>query len=157
DLGFILLGFLAADVGGGPLDVLFDRIMVRLMPTARLEADGDPGLTFQVPSSQRGLTAPTEPLPADPRPGRRLVGGGHHHYAAAPGGVAGHAGLFGTAAAVGAFARAMLRADDMIRVFTTRSAVPGSSRALGWDTMLPTSSCGTRMSQRAYGHVGFTG
>jgi CubicO group peptidase (beta-lactamase class C family) len=23
--------------------------------------------------------------------------------------------------------------------------------------MLPTSSCGTRMSQRAFGHVGFTG
>jgi CubicO group peptidase (beta-lactamase class C family) len=35
--------------------------------------------------------------------------------------------------------------------------VPGSSRALGWDTMLPTSSCGTRMSAKAFGHVGFTG
>jgi CubicO group peptidase (beta-lactamase class C family) len=35
--------------------------------------------------------------------------------------------------------------------------VPGSSRALGWDTMLPTSSCGTRMSSRAFGHTGFTG
>jgi len=32
-----------------------------------------------------------------------------------------------------------------------------SSRALGWDTMLPTSSCGTRMSRRAFGHTGFTG
>ncbi len=41
--------------------------------------------------------------------------------------------------------------------FTTRSAVPGSSRALGWDTMLPSSSCGTRMSSAAFGHVGFTG
>ena len=27
---------------------------------------------------------------------------------------------------------------------SARSGVPGSSRALGWDTMLPTSSCGTR-------------
>ena len=27
------------------------------------------------------------------------------------------------------------------------ASVPGSSRALGWDTMLPTSSCGTRMSR----------
>jgi CubicO group peptidase (beta-lactamase class C family) len=35
--------------------------------------------------------------------------------------------------------------------------VPGSSRALGWDTMLPTSSCGTKMSASAFGHVGFTG
>jgi CubicO group peptidase (beta-lactamase class C family) len=41
--------------------------------------------------------------------------------------------------------------------FTTKSTVAGSSRALGWDTMLPTSSCGTRMSDRAFGHVGFTG
>ena len=35
--------------------------------------------------------------------------------------------------------------------------MPGSSRALGWDTMLPTSSCGTRLSPRAIGHTGFTG
>ena len=35
--------------------------------------------------------------------------------------------------------------------------VPGSSRALGWDTMLPTSSCGTKMSAGAIGHTGFTG
>ncbi len=32
-----------------------------------------------------------------------------------------------------------------------------SSRALGWDTMRQTSSCGTRMSSLAFGHVGFTG
>jgi CubicO group peptidase (beta-lactamase class C family) len=178
DLGFILLGFLAADGGGAALDVLFDRITVRLTPSARatavkkpdttpaidrdrssarLQADRDPGLVFTVPPSHRLLTAPTEPMDADPRRGRRLVGEVHDDYAAALGGVAGHAGLFGTAAAVGAFARAMLRADDLVRSFTTKSSVRGSSRALGWDTMLPTSSCGTRMSSSAFGHVGFTG
>src|SRR5438105_14742706 len=36
DLGFILLGFLAADVGGSPLDELFQRITLRLQP------QGDP-------------------------------------------------------------------------------------------------------------------
>jgi CubicO group peptidase (beta-lactamase class C family) len=41
--------------------------------------------------------------------------------------------------------------------FTARSDVPGSSRALGWDTMLPTSSCGSNMSPQAFGHVGYTG
>jgi CubicO group peptidase (beta-lactamase class C family) len=41
--------------------------------------------------------------------------------------------------------------------FITKSTVPGSSRALGWDTMLTTSSCGTWMSPAAFGHVGFTG
>jgi CubicO group peptidase (beta-lactamase class C family) len=97
------------------------------------------------------------------------VGEVHDNYAAALGGVAGHAGLFGTVAAVGAFARTLLRAargsssepppfsPARIREFVTRSSVPGSSRALGWDTMLPTSSCGTRMSPSAFGHVGFTG
>ena len=44
-----------------------------------------------------------------------------------------------------------------MRQFVTRSTVPGSSRALGWDTMLTTSSCGTKMSASAFGHVGFTG
>jgi CubicO group peptidase (beta-lactamase class C family) len=84
------------------------------------------------------------------------------------GGVAGHAGLFGTAPAVGAFARALLVgarggnspppfSPELLADFTRKSAVPGSSRALGWDTMLPTSSCGTRMSPRAFGHVGFSG
>jgi len=48
--------------------------------------------------------------------------------------------------------------EETVRTFVTRrEGVPGSSRALGWDTMLPTSSCGTRMSPRAFGHTGFTG
>jgi CubicO group peptidase (beta-lactamase class C family) len=104
----------------------------------------------------------------DARRGRMLVGEVHDNYAAALGAVAGHAGLFGSAAAVGAFGRVVLRAARggadvapltaaAMAEFTTRSAVPGSSRALGWDRMLPTSSCGTRMSPAAFGHVGFTG
>ena len=52
----------------------------------------------------------------------------------------------------GAFSRAAA-----IEFTTRRADVPHSSRALGWDTMLPTSSCGTRMSARAFGHTGFTG
>jgi CubicO group peptidase (beta-lactamase class C family) len=105
----------------------------------------------------------------DARRGRRLVGEVHDNYAAALGGVAGHAGMFGTAAGVGRFARAVLCAarggDDgpepfsaaRTKEFTTKSAVEASSRALGWDTMLRSSSCGTRMSAAAFGHVGFTG
>ena len=69
--------------------------------------------------------------------------------------------------AVGEYARHLLQMlDGRIGAFqpetlarSSRAArdVPGSSRALGWDTMLPTSSCGTRMSPRAFGHTGFTG
>jgi serine-type D-Ala-D-Ala carboxypeptidase len=105
----------------------------------------------------------------DMRRGRLLTGEVHDNYAAALGGVAGHAGLFATAPAVGVFARAVLKAargstnsplpftPALITEFTARTTVPGSSRALGWDTMLPTSSCGTHMSPEAFGHVGFTG
>ena len=153
DLGFLLLGFLAADVGGAPLDVLFDRTP----PIARLKALHYTDLAFGVPVHVRDRAAPTEPMQVDPRRGRRLIGDVHDNYAAALGGVAGHAGVFGTAGAVGEFARTMLHGDDMVRLSTTRTTVPGSSRALGWDTMLPTSSCGTRMSPSAFGHVGFTG
>jgi len=68
--------------------------------------------------------------------------------------------------AVGAFARAVLRTiagepivakTETMREFIHKSGVPGSSRALGWDTMLPTSSCGTRLSRSSIGHTGFTG
>jgi CubicO group peptidase (beta-lactamase class C family) len=105
----------------------------------------------------------------DSRRGRVLVGEVHDNYAAALGGVAGHAGLFATASAVGVFARAVLRASrgdaglpppfspELVAMFTAKTRVPGSSRALGWDTMLPTSSCGIRMSPQAFGHVGYTG
>jgi len=164
DLGFILLGFVAADRGGAPLNELFERIRNRLD-----DADVSAVLRYGIPESAADRTAPTEPLPEDVRRGRRLVGEVHDNYAAALGGVAGHAGLFGTASGVGAFARAMLRgargdaalpppfSPDLVTQATTRTGVPGSSRALGWDTMLPTSSCGTKLSPYAFGHVGFTG
>jgi CubicO group peptidase (beta-lactamase class C family) len=43
------------------------------------------------------------------------------------------------------------------QLFAARTDVPGSSRALGWDTMLPTSSSGARLSRSSIGHTGFTG
>ena len=90
----------------------------------------------------------------------------HDENARALGGVAGHAGLFGTAGDVGAFARLVLRTfheptgmgtPSLMRTFAARCQVPASSRALGWDTMRPTSSCGSLLSADAIGHTGFTG
>ncbi len=159
DLGFILLGFFAADRGGAPLDTQFRSIAERT--GARM--------MFTPLPPVRAHAAPTTPLAEDLRRGMTLKGVVHDNYAAALGGVAGHAGLFGSADAVAAFARVVLRAargDEggpypftpaLVRLFTTRSRVPGSSRALAWDTMLTTSSCGTRMSPSAFGHVGYTG
>ena len=151
DLGFILLGFILENAAGAPLDRQFAGSpaaaeAVRYLPEAAL----------------RPRLAPTEESPER----GRVHGEVHDDNAAALGGVAAHAGLFGTAGAVAAYGRLVLRtlreptdlgSPDLLRAFTAKSRVPGSSRALGWDTMLPTSSCGTRMSPRAFGHTGFTG
>lgn len=160
DLGFILLGFLVAGRGRAPIDAQFDRIARSV--TSEI-------IGFAVPDDRRHDTAPTMPLDEDVRRGRALQAEVHDNYAAALGGVAGHAGLFGTAPGIGDFARAVLRAalgdaslpvpftPALVARATRKSAVPRSSRALGWDTMLPTSSCGTELSPAAFGHVGFTG
>ena len=167
DLGFILLGFAAADRGRTSLAAQFESIVRGGLGHADSGSATDP-LAFELGTQVR-LAAPTLPMDDDARLGRLLVGEVHDSYAAALGGIAGHAGLFGSAPAVGSFARAVLRAargDESVAAplspallarFLVRSTVPGSSRALGWDTMLPTSSCGTRMSASAFGHVGFTG
>jgi serine-type D-Ala-D-Ala carboxypeptidase len=154
DLGFILLGFILEDAGGAPLERQFAGLAAGL---------GLEPLAYNPPREWRPRTAPTE---VDVWRGRLLVGDVHDENAWALGGAAGHAGLFGTAGAVGAFARAVLRthagAGPLARAetfarFHTPSTVPGSSRALGWDTMRPTSSCGTRLSPGSIGHSGFTG
>ena len=107
--------------------------------------------------------APTE---FDVRLDAAIVGEVHDENARALGGVAGHAGLFGTVNDVGAFARMVLRSFDettplasaaLMRQFARETGVPNSSRALGWDVMRPTSSCGRLFSHRAIGHTGFTG
>jgi len=153
DVGFILLGFLLEDSGGTTLD----------RQLAPLSSSMSGEVRYLPPAEWRSRVAPTE---VDESRGVATHAVVHDENAAALGGVAGHAGLFGTTGAVGRFAQIVLATfqaptalgrPDEIRRFTTRSSVPGSSRALGWDTMLPTSSCGTRMSPRAIGHTGFTG
>ena len=155
DLGFILLGFILEDVG-------FALGGFRLQAADPGLQPGDP-LTFNPPRGWKDRTAPTE---LDLWRGRLLQGEVHDENAWVLGGVAGHAGMFGTAAAVGSFARDVLKGlrgaqtfarPDTFARFARKSTVPGSSRALGWDTMLPSSSCGARFSARALGHTGFTG
>jgi CubicO group peptidase (beta-lactamase class C family) len=154
DLGFILLGMILSR--RTPLDVRFDALRTQLGMSEDLQ--------FLPPTTWRHRTAPTE---FDQWRGRELLGEVHDENAAALGGVAGHAGLFGTAAGVGQHARHILQVlcgrggvvqRATVETFVARRAeVPGSSRALAWDTMLPTSSCGDRMSPRSFGHTGFTG
>jgi CubicO group peptidase (beta-lactamase class C family) len=174
DLGFMLLGFILENARAAqPLQVPGSgaRATGALDPETSLPRQfapiassiGADPLLFNPPHSWRDRIAPTE---NEAWRGRLLVGDVHDENAWALGGAAGHAGLFGTASSVGAFARAALRTiagepilaqPSTFRRFIRRGAVPGSSRALGWDTMLATSSCGTRLSPSSIGHTGFTG
>lgn len=106
--------------------------------------------------------APSSPLhPASPArlhdpAGRRL------------GGIAGHAGLFSTGTDLARFAMMFANGGELegarvfraatVQQFTQRQPRSGT-RALGWDTpnAMRTSSAGTRMSMRAFGHTGHTG
>jgi CubicO group peptidase (beta-lactamase class C family) len=168
DLGFILLGFIIEDARARQTAAAaagaFDPSAAFTAQFRRVASlVSDKPLCFNPSRRLRERIAPTE---LDRWRGRTLVGEVHDENAWALGGAAGHAGLFGTATAVGAFARATLHTlrgnpvlskPETLRAFVQRTTAPGSSRALGWDTMLPTSSCGTRMSSTAIGHTGFTG
>jgi CubicO group peptidase (beta-lactamase class C family) len=162
DLGFILLAAVLERIAGDPLDQLTARALGE-----GIGADVTTALTFGVRQDQLPHVAPTHV--SDER-GTLAPGAVDDTNAWALGGVAGHAGLFGAVGPVGAFAAAMLRASRphsgarrvvaspaSVSQFLRPSTVPGSSRALGWDLMRPTSSCGTRMSAAAFGHTGFTG
>lgn len=145
DPGFMLLGFALENAAGSPIDTQFDAWRER-------ELGADVELQYRPPAEWFERTAPTEDTPL----GEERRGVVHDENAEALGGVAAHAGLFGTAAAVGACARWWMRSPQL-PLFAKKTTVPRSSRALAWDTMLPTSSCGTRLSASAIGHTGFTG
>jgi CubicO group peptidase (beta-lactamase class C family) len=154
DLGFIVLGRVLEMAGDAPLQVQVLRVLRGCTDDAPAFGPVDVG-------------RPVQPTGSSAWRGRVLRGEVHDDNAAAMGGVAGHAGLFGTARATGDVARAVLQglrgADSSlatawaIRAFARRSAVAGSSRALAWDTAVATSSCGRFLSPRAIGHTGFTG
>ena len=123
--------------------------------------------------------APTE---MDPWRGRVLRGEVHDENAAIMDGVSGHAGLFSSADDLLTYAEWLIdqwyggteaRREHhsasqgtvipgirvtVVRDFTSRQKlVPGSSRALGWDTPTEQSSAGHLLSDQSFGHTGFTG
>jgi CubicO group peptidase (beta-lactamase class C family) len=153
DLGADVLGFIVEAVSGQRLDqFLADRVYKPLGMTE----------TFFLPAdSLRDRIAPTE---VASRRGYSLRGEVHDENAFALGGVAGHAGLFSTAADLSLFAQMMLNggsyngtriiADSTVALFSKRAA---GTRALGWDTCDGSGSCGKYLGAGAYGHTGFTG
>jgi CubicO group peptidase (beta-lactamase class C family) len=144
DLGFILLGFLVEHLSGMALDLWCKEAIFR-----PLEADP---LTFcpLSESTQQAVTHPkvdpsqVAPTEWDEWRHRYIHGEVHDENAAMLGGVAGHAGLFGTAESVLAVSGAWLRGYH-------------GSWALGWDTPSALSSSGSCFSERSFGHLGYTG
>ena len=153
DIGADVLGMVAETIAGEPLDAFLDRNVFK--PLGMLD-------TYYRPAdSLRTRIAPTEVTP--PR-GYPLRGEVHDENAYALGGVAGHAGLFSTATDLAIFAQMMLNggvyngarivSDSTVALFTRRAA---GTRALGWDTGDGDGGAGNYMSERAYGHLGYTG
>lgn len=157
DLNAMLLGLVVEQVAGEPLD----RFVAR-------EVFAPLGMTetrFRPPSSLRRRCVPSSIYRGQPV--SCVV---NDQNAAALGGVAGHAGLFSTAADLARYVRwwlargragevALVRPVTMNR-FLVRSP-EGGSRLLGWDTpgdvSEPPSAYGDRLSEAAFGHTGWTG
>lgn len=166
DLGFMLLGMIVERCGGMPLQQFFRDYIA---PLAGASPIGFVPAEWAVDFSReaRRLGGDVAPTEHDVWRGRMLCGEVHDENAASLGGVAGHAGLFGTAEAVLAITGAWLQAYHrrpsgldaaLVNEFTRRQAlVPGSSWALGWDTPSPPSSAGRFLSEVSFGHLGYTG
>jgi CubicO group peptidase (beta-lactamase class C family) len=186
DVGFIVLGELLATAVGMPLDTMFvDRVAAPLgagVRFHRLSAGSREHLAGAraSPIAPTGRTRPREPAPGqeglwEPFPPHPSPAGEvDDDNAWVMDGVAGHAGLFGTAADLAALGQAML--DDWggagrlappsywARALS-RDAETGSTRALGFDTRRPgdprgAGSAGRRLGEQppgAVGHTGYTG
>ncbi len=157
DLGVILLGEILERVAGESLEAFAKR---RLFAPLGMRDTG-----YRPPPALLPRIVPTE---QDDKWRKRLLRGEvHDENAFALGGVAPHAGLFGSAPDLARFAQLLLNGGiydhqrllsrATVERFTRRAGVPGSSRALGWDTPSEGSSAGTLLSARSFGHTGFTG
>ncbi len=154
DTGFILLGELVRRVSGEPLDRFLERIVYRPL--------GLRDTTFHPADALRPRVAPTEFAN-----GIMLRGRVHDPRARQLGGVAGHAGLFSTAADLARICRMLLAGGELDgrRIFkastvqTMWSRTPDTEmRVLGWDASSPFSrSMAPFFPPDSLGHTGFTG
>jgi CubicO group peptidase (beta-lactamase class C family) len=168
DLGYILLGALIERCLGARLDVLAERLLFAPLGLSRLgfvELPARPGWMRAA-----GLdVAPTERCPVR---GHMVAGEVHDLNAYAMGGIAGHAGLFGSIGDLLQLALALCAAyhgrgvagaapilkPDNLRELWQPAGIPGSTWRLGWDGPAPQGSlAGSLLSRRAVGHLSFTG
>lgn len=160
DLGLMLLGEAVSRLYGAP-GRLDDAIQARVFAPLGLGS-----LTYNPVERgrDRRTIAPTENDPG--WRGRRCWGEVHDENACGVGGVAGHAGLFGTARDVAAFGQLWMESDprlgiarDLVQTATHQHKESGGMRrGLGWMIKAPEdSSAGDLFSPDSYGHTGFTG
>lgn len=165
DLGFILLGLAVERASGRPLDKYFYEAVAR--PLGAHPLCFNPAATDLHPAREAVDVSRIAPTEWDEWRRQLLKGHVHDENAAAMGGVAGHAGLFGTAESVLAVSGAWLRSYEgqrsmldqrLVREFTRRSSNSSHcSWALGWDTPTAPSSSGSHLSAESFGHLGYTG
>jgi serine-type D-Ala-D-Ala carboxypeptidase len=167
DLGFILLGAVIEQVTGLSQHAAFTQLVAQPLG---LEAGYRPisSSSADAKAVSTGGQRPREPAPGQEGqwscPQHPSVDGEvDDDNAWVMDGVAGHAGLFGTASEVAAFGQAVL--DGWLALpggFRVDPMTPGSTRAFGFDTpSAEGASCGTRFGRLgprgAIGHLGFTG
>jgi len=159
DINFILLGELVHRLSGQTLAEYTRRNIFQ--PLGMKET------TFLPPASSIPRIAPTERLEKTGPPLRGVV---HDPTARSMGGVAGHAGVFSTAADLARFAQMMIDGGELdggrlfnpltVARFTEPQTPPDQPvlRGLGWDIDSPYSSNrGDLFPIGSYGHTGFTG
>ena len=133
-----------------------------IAPTWNDTAGHSPGPPYRHRQLQGAARSPAAPPPPHPAAGRVSDGNSY-----ALGGIAGHAGLFATAADVLAVGRALMWGTPRrlvnattVGTFTTVHNLTQSARALGWDTNAPGVNtyrgCGN-LSARTFTHTGYTG
>jgi len=156
DTGFILLGELVRRVSGEPLDRFAQRQFYTPL--------GMRDTAFAPPASWRKRIAPTEVVNAH-GPLRGVV---HDGNARLLHGVAGHAGVFSTAADLSRFCRMLLNGGQLggrrylkeatVRAMFAPHVIGESTRGLGWDISSPYSrTLGSYFAAGSVGHTGFTG
>lgn len=154
DIGFIVLGLALERISALSLDSLCKAEIFTPLKLFSLSFNPAPEIKPLIPPTIND-TAFREKV---------IQGEVNDENAWVMGGVAGHAGCFGSAADVARFAEALLDAGkgpfaaDTIASFTRRESLPaGTSRALGWDTPSAPSQSGKYFSPSSFGHLGYTG
>lgn len=167
DLGFILLGRLLEELGGAPLDQLFQREVAAPLglESAGFRPHSGPLAPTEDGFRQGGPVGHPEAAILGPTP----LGRAHDDNAAWLGGVAGHAGLFAPARDVWLVAADWARAwaegrgrlfdrECLAEFLRPRPTAEDPGRPLGFNLLARVESlAGSRLSPDAVGHLGYTG